>query len=403
MVTVTGLGAISSLMITSCLAVLTHSVLTTYLDAPGPSPAGICSSVVQPYGYSCEEHTVTTKDGYILSVQRIPHGKRGSKISGQPVLLQHGVLMDGLTWLLNPPDQSLAYVLAESGFDVWIPNTRGTHFSRAHTSLQPTDPAYWNWSWDELAAYDLPAVFGYVHGQTGQKINYVGHSQGTLMALASFSQGKLMDTVRSAALLSPIAYLSHMSSAIGQLAAKAFVGEVTNWLGIAEFNPKGQAVAKFLKALCANPGIDCYDLMTSFTGKNCCLNSSTVELFLRYEPQSSSSKNMVHLAQMVRNGKIEMYNYGNPNDNMKHYGQADPPTYNMSNIPRQLPLFLSYGGQDALSVTKDVELLQDSLKFHEGDELTVQYIDNYAHADFVMGVSAKHTVYDPLIAFFNRH
>jgi hypothetical protein len=36
--------------------------------------------------------------------------------------------------------------------------------------------AFWNWSWDELVTYDLPAVFDYVFIQTGQKINYVGHS-----------------------------------------------------------------------------------------------------------------------------------------------------------------------------------------------------------------------------------
>lgn len=36
--------------------------------------------------------------------------------------------------------------------------------------------AYWEWSWDELVAYDLPATFQYVHDQTGQKIHYVGHS-----------------------------------------------------------------------------------------------------------------------------------------------------------------------------------------------------------------------------------
>lgn len=35
---------------------------------------------------------------------------------------------------------------------------------------------FWNWSWDELVAHDLPAVFNYVYGQTRQKINYVGHS-----------------------------------------------------------------------------------------------------------------------------------------------------------------------------------------------------------------------------------
>lgn len=36
--------------------------------------------------------------------------------------------------------------------------------------------AYWEWSWDELVAYDLPATLQFVHEKTGQKMHYVGHS-----------------------------------------------------------------------------------------------------------------------------------------------------------------------------------------------------------------------------------
>lgn len=50
--------------------------------------------------------------------------------------------------------------------------------------------------------------------------------QGTLTALASFSEGLLVNKVKSAALLSPVAYLSHMKTALGVVAAKTFVGEV---------------------------------------------------------------------------------------------------------------------------------------------------------------------------------
>lgn len=50
--------------------------------------------------------------------------------------------------------------------------------------------------------------------------------QGTLIALASFLEGKLVSQLKSAALLSPIAYLSHMNTALGVVAAKSFVGEV---------------------------------------------------------------------------------------------------------------------------------------------------------------------------------
>ncbi|KAL5973023.1 hypothetical protein ACLOJK_039830 [Asimina triloba] len=256
---------------------------------------------------------VKTEDGYVLGLQRIPEGRvaAGNVIRG-PVLLQHGVLMDGMTWLLDTPEQSLGFVLADSGFDVWISNTRGTRWSRTHTSLDPIDPDYWAWSWDELVDHDLPTIFDFVYSQTGQKLLYVGHSmgpfadiivkfaKGTLTALAAFSQGKLVDQLKSAALLSPVAYLSHMTTSIGQLAAKALVGE-----------------------------------------------------------------------------------------NMRYYGESTPPIYNMSNIPNDLPLFLSYGGQDALSDVGDVMLLLDNLKFHDGDKLTIQFIKDFAHADFVMGVSAK--------------
>ncbi|XP_010928519.1 triacylglycerol lipase 2 [Elaeis guineensis] len=385
---------------------LVDSISKVGLQAPAPTPStanGTCKSRVEIYGYECEEHTVTTEDGYILSMQRIPNGRLGTPTSGSktPVLLQHGLLMDGITWLLNSPDESLGYILADNGYDVWIANTRGTIYSLGHTSLSPNDSAYWDWSWDELVAYDLPATFKYVYQQTGQqKIHYVGHSLGTLIALASFCEQNLLSMLSSAALLSPIAYMDQVSSPLAGGAAKAFLAEAYYWLGLYEFNPNGEAVHNLLETLCKQPGINCYDLMTSFTGKNCCLNSSSVELFLDHEPQSTATKNMVHLAQMIRRGTITKYDYNNDKENMEHYGQTTPPAYNMSSIPNNLPLFLSYGGQDELSDVTDVQHLLDSLKSHNGDKLTTQYVKNYAHADFVMAVNAKQVVYNPLMDFF---
>ncbi|KVH92817.1 Alpha/beta hydrolase fold-1 [Cynara cardunculus var. scolymus] len=356
--------------------------------AMNPPPLGICASSVRKHGYKCEEVDVTTEDGYILSVQRIPVGRGGAVGGGrkrQPVLLQHGVLVDGMTWLLNPPEQSLALILADNGYDVWIANTRGTSFSRRHVSLDPDRPVrimlhirfhsveFWDWTWDEIVSRDLPAVIAFISQQTSQKIHYVGHSLGTLIALASLSEGKQLDKLKSAALLSPIAYLSHMTTALGVLAAKVFVGEYLVWLS---------SIQK---------------------GKNCCLNASTVDVFLRNEPQSTSTKNLVHLAQTVRDGVLAKYDYGNPAFNMEHYGQPRPPIYNISNIPRNFPLFMSYGGQDALSDPKDVATLLDDLKLHEEGKLSVQYIKDYAHADFIMGVTAKDVVYDKIISFFRRN
>lgn len=103
---------------------------------------------------------------------------------------------------------------------------------------------------------------------------------------------------------------------------------------------------------------------------------------------------------VIREGTLKMYDYGDEKENTKHYGQSTPPSYDMTNIPKDVPLFLGYGGADALSVPEDVKLLLDSLRDHEHDKLAVEYTEGYAHADHVMAVNARQTVYDPLIAFF---
>ena len=106
---------------------------------------------------------------------------------------------------------------------------------------------------------------------------------------------------------------------------------------------------------------------------------------------------------MVRRGTIAKYDYGNLIENMRHYGQATPPTYNMKSIPNNFPLFLSYGGKDTLSDVKDVQVLLDDLRDHDADKLVVQYREEYAHLDFIIGTNAHQAVFDPLIAFFRLH
>tara|TARA_B110000285_G_C15047665_1_gene575215 strand:- start:775 stop:963 length:189 start_codon:yes stop_codon:yes gene_type:complete len=54
---------------------------------------------------------------------------------------------------------SLAYVLANAGYDVWLGNNRGNKYSRANTKLDPSkDKAtFFDFSFFELGKYDAPA------------------------------------------------------------------------------------------------------------------------------------------------------------------------------------------------------------------------------------------------------
>ncbi|KAI8552047.1 hypothetical protein RHMOL_Rhmol06G0233900 [Rhododendron molle] len=351
------------------------------------SDVGICKSMVETQGYSCEEHTVTTTDGYILRLQRIPVGRSGVTADKPPVLLQHGDFSDAATWLLNTPDQSLGFILADNGYDVWLANTRGTKYSSGHTSRSPSDPAYWDWSWDELATYDLPASVRYVYDQTGQNLHYVGHSLGTLMALAAFSKQQSLNMIRSAALLSPIAYLDEITTLLGKAAAYSMIGDVTIniYCHILTSNHD--------KNLAHGPWPSFCSLFLD-RPPPCCISPSAMDAVFKYGPQPTATKNMLHLAQT-------MYDYGNEDDNNEHYGQPTPPVYNMSSIPNDLPLFLAYGGQDYLSDPVDVQILMGALSDHDADKLVVLCAEEYAHLDFTLAGNANQVVYDPIMGFFS--
>ncbi|KEH25746.1 triacylglycerol lipase 2 [Medicago truncatula] len=362
---------------------------------------GICKSMVETQGYTCEEHKATTSDGFILSIQRLPAGQSGKKANKPPVLIHHGLFCDGVSWLLNSPNESLPFILADSGFDVWLVSGRGSKYS-SHSSLTPKDLGYWDWSWDELASNDLPASMQYVYDHTSQKIHYVGHSQGSLIAFVAFSQGKLLNITRSAALLSPIAHMSHITSKATKLAAEILLADYIRWLGIHVFLPTSGPGSDLLNLICVRLNLDCVNLLSIFTGPNCCLNTSRVQYYLEHVPQPTSTKNLIHFSQMIRRGTIAMYDYGI--FNWVHYGQLLPPDYDFSKIPNDLPLFLGIGKLDMLSDEEDVnDLLNFEFKNHDADKLMKVVLENYAHADFILGVKAKQDVYDPMIDFFNAH
>jgi hypothetical protein len=143
------------------------------------------AALVMPHGYVLQEAFVTTDDGFILRLHRVlaPESVLDARspnatMPRRPVFLQHALMDSSAGWLLLGPRRALALQLADAGFDVWLGNSRGNRFSRNHTRLQPHDPAFWAFSWEQQAAHDLPASIGHVLSVTQQRsVVLIGYSQ----------------------------------------------------------------------------------------------------------------------------------------------------------------------------------------------------------------------------------
>lgn len=355
----------------------------------------LCAQLIQPSGYPCSEHAVQTKDGYLLALQRVssPTVNLGSQ-PGPPVLLLHGLFMAGDAWFLDNTEQSLGFILADHGFDVWVGNVRGTRWSHGHVTLSEKNKEFWDWSWQELALYDLAEMIHYIYTMTNTKTFVVGHSQGTIMALAAFTQPEIVEMVEAAALLCPISYLEHVSAQFVLRMVNMHLDQMILAMGIHQLNFRSNVGVYLLNSVCEGH-FDCNDLLSSITGENCCFNNSRIDYYLGYEPHPSSSKNLHHLFQMIRAGTFAKYDYGIWR-NLKHYGQVNPPRFDLNSIPKSLPIWMGYGGSDALADLTDFNHTLTELP----SEPELLYLENYGHIDFLLSVNAKDDVYDDMIRFF---
>ena len=132
--------------------------------------AGTFGEICEQNGFRYEEHTVTTKDGYILTVFRIPGKKNEIDFAEKPpVLFQHGIYSSADTWIMNHVEKAPAFVAATAGYDVWLGNSRGNKYSKKHTTLnaEKDKAKYWDFDWVEMGLQDLPAVLDMITDKTG--------------------------------------------------------------------------------------------------------------------------------------------------------------------------------------------------------------------------------------------
>uniref|UniRef100_A0A182SB68 Partial AB-hydrolase lipase domain-containing protein n=1 Tax=Anopheles maculatus TaxID=74869 RepID=A0A182SB68_9DIPT len=148
---------------------LTTTVLTTpatvWKRPPIAYDRDLVIELIEAADYPIEKHVLTTSDGYILKLHRIPDpvqfpsAEQPITTNNDPdellrftpnktfrgtVLLVPGLFSTAADFVVTGPENGLAFVLADAGYDVWLANVRGSRFSRKNVKLSVTDSEFWD-------------------------------------------------------------------------------------------------------------------------------------------------------------------------------------------------------------------------------------------------------------------
>ncbi|XP_053609807.1 lipase member K-like [Plodia interpunctella] len=339
------------------------------------------ADIASKNGFDCEVYNVTTADGYILGLFRIPGDKK------RPVLLMHGILDSADDYIMRQ-NSSLAITLAREGFDVWAGNNRGNRYSRRHIFLNPdTDAKFWDYSFHEMGFFDLPAIIDFILSSTEtSKLSAVGHSEGTtIFYVLGSTRPEYNSKISVLASLASVVYLHH-SKGLLPIAMKLALAmnrviKSMNYHEVFGFNSNLKVVlAKF----CGSPvGYEiCNEIAISsvFGSDPKQLEYDFTRILLWNFPSGTSRRNLMHYAQVGTTGVFAQFDYGSEK-NLEVYGSKNAPVYNLTKVTFNVGLFL--GANDLLSTAEDVELLKKKLP-HVVEYNVVNY-PMWNHIDHIVG------------------
>ncbi|CAL1684019.1 unnamed protein product [Lasius platythorax] len=350
--------------------------------------------MIRRAGYPAEAHVVTTEDGYLLTLHRIPGGN-----GSLPVFLQHALLCTSADWVILGKGKALAYLLADQGYDVWLGNYRGNTYSRAHTSLSPSELKFWDFSFHEMGIYDLPAMITFITNMRSQPLHtYIGHSMGTTsFYIMASERPKIARMVQMMINFAPGVFLSHMESPLKHITHFLKEFEMIMRLFFHDELLPQSDLLRFVSKYVCNQNLDTQKFCADIIFMTCGFdreqfNYTLLPVILNHDPAGSSAKTILHYNQVYQSDKFRQYDYGLLK-NLFMYHSPEPPNYDLANIT--VPIALFYGSNDWIVNTVNVKKLHRILP-NVVDIYEVPW-PNFNHLDFIWAKDAPKLVYERVL------
>ncbi|XP_069960383.1 gastric triacylglycerol lipase-like isoform X3 [Cherax quadricarinatus] len=283
------------------------------------------------------------------SSRRLRHSLQESGGGRRVAFLQHGVFSSSADFVVNDPDQALAFILADEGYDVWIGNTRGNFYGQRHVKLSSRQPEFWDFSWNEVGRYDIPAMLSYARDVTGVKqVYYVGHSLGGSGFFIMMNYHPYINSwIRVMAALAPAAYVQ------GRHVPLSLIAPLTNVID--EYLP----------------------------------------VILSHFPSGVGLHIFTHLLQLHHSGGFHAYDYGHAR-NLVEYGTPSPPDFTLNSVTVPVGVFWAEG--DAVVAPEGMQLTLSKLP-----RLVLNRkvpLPDYNHLDFLFAENAADLVYRHVVQLF---
>ncbi|NWT04278.1 LIPK Lipase, partial [Mionectes macconnelli] len=351
------------------------------------------SEMVSFFFFPSEEYNVVTEDGYILHLFFFPHGRGNAGCQGpRPVtFFFFGLLAEGSFWVTNLVNNSLGFILADAGYDVWIGNSRGIFFFKRHLLLSPKREDFWAFSFDEMAKYDLPAMVNFIEQKTGQKqLYYIGHFFFFTVAFVAFStMPQLAFFFLMFLALAPVTTVTFSRSPVRKLALFSDYG-LKEIFGTKDFLPHTALGELFLSRFCACSK-SCQSFLATMFGFN--WKNTNMSLFFFYAghiPAGTSVQNVIHWMQVNLPSCF-------PVQNRVFCRQSGPPLYDVKDM--EVPTAIWNGGLDCLADPQDTALLLPQIK----NLVHHRLIPHWNHMDFILGLDAAEILFFFLLDTMKKH
>ncbi|XP_050680683.1 lipase 3-like isoform X1 [Leptidea sinapis] len=380
----------------SVLFVLCASAWSDKVRKSGVAGCGTHEKILE-FGYPAERYDAITSDGYILEVNRIPHGKNQGPQRDRPIVF----MMHGLTGCSNSfvelgPKYALGFNFADAGYDVWIGNARGVGNSRRHISLNPDNRIdkydFFEFTYEDIGLKDLPAMIDFALNHTGQsKIHYIGHSQGgTAFLVLNSMKPEYNDKFIAAHLLAGIGYMNYFPNSSLKRAAyfTNTIYTLARTSGIVEiYGPdwdesrSSAAMSKADNGQTARESLE--DIIEELV--------SDADLIA-----GSSVKQFAHYGQNINDRKFRRWYYS-PLTNLIVYGRSVPPEYDLSKVTVNTIMHYTIG--DDLLDERDVISMANAMPNARVRRVAK---DDFSHVDFVASSYVKYLVTEYILDDLRR-